>query len=195
MLIVLTGKTASGKDTLKDILMNKYPNLKRVITTTSRVPRRGEEDNVQYHFLLSREEFQTRAENGDFIEYVEYGGNLYGTQKKDIQQYLNQDLLWRIDPSRAGEIRDFLKRAFADEVASKLIKNLIVIYITTSDEVVLERLKKRGLSDEEIQKRMVDDKAIWEQNNQNYDYVIENTPGKLNETVDKIIKILENRSS
>lgn len=194
MLIVLTGKTASGKDTLKDILMNKYPNLKRVITTTSRVPRRGEEDNVQLHFL-SREEFQTRAENGDFIEYVEYGGNLYGTQKKDIQQYLNQDLLWRIDPSRAGEIRDFLKRAFADEVASKLIKNLIVIYITTSDEVVLERLKKRGLSDEEIQKRMDDDKAIWEQNNQNYDYVIENTPGKLNETVDKIIKILENRSS
>lgn len=191
MLIVLTGKTASGKDTLKDILMSKYPNLKKVITTTSRAPRRGEKDGIQYHFLLSRKEFQTRAENGDFIEYVEYGGNFYGTQKKDIQQYLNQDLLWRIDPSRAGEIRDFLKRAFADEVASELIKNLIVIYITTSDKVVLERLKKRGLSDEEIQKRMVDDKKIWEQNNQNYDYVIENIPGKLNETVDKILKILD----
>lgn len=192
MLIVLTGKTASGKDTLKDILLSKYPNLKKVITTTSRAPRTNEKDDIQYHFLLSRKEFQKGAENGDFIEYVEYGGNFYGTQKKDIQQYLNQDLLWRIDPSRAGEIRDFLKRAFPNEISTKLIKNLIVIYITTSDEVVLERLKKRGLSDEEIQKRMVDDKKIWEQNNQNYDYVIENTPGKLNETVDKILKILEN---
>lgn len=195
MLIVLTGKTASGKDTLKDILLSKYPNLKKVITTTSRAPRTNEKDGIQYHFLLSRKEFQTRAENGDFIEYVEYGGNFYGTQKKDLERYLNDDILWRIDPSRAGEIRDFLKRAFPNEISTKLIKNLIVIYITTSDEVVLERLKKRGLSEEEIQNRMTDDALIWKENERNYDFVVENIPGKLDQTIDKVVQILENHSS
>lgn len=194
MLIVLTGKTASGKDTLKDILINKYPNLKKVVTTTSRAPRRGEKDGIQYHFL-SREEFQTRAENGDFIEYVEYGGNFYGTQKKDLEDFYDQDFLWRIDPSRAGEARQFLKRAFPADYTEELINNLKVIYITTSDEVVLERLKKRGLSDEEIQNRMADDAAIWQENENNYDYVVENVPGKLDQTIDKVIQIIENNPS
>lgn len=190
MLIVLTGKTASGKDTIKDILLSKYPSLKRVITTTSRTPRKGEKDGIQYHFL-SKEEFQKGIDEKKFIEYVEYGGNFYGTQKKDLQNYLQNDILWRIDPSRAGEVRQFLKRAFPPQIAMELIRRLIVIYITTQDEVILERLKRRGLSSEEIQKRMDDDAKIWQENNQNYDFVVENMPGKLNETVGKIIEIMQ----
>lgn len=194
MLIVLTGKTASGKDTIKDILLSKYPNLKTVITTTSRAPRSGEIDGVNHHFL-TKEQFQKAIDESKFIEYVEYGRNFYGTQKKDLKDHLNGALLWRIDPSRAGEIRQFLKRAFPSQVADKLIKNLKVIYITVSDDVVLERLRERGLAEDEIQNRMADDAATWEENEKNYDYVVENIPGKLDETIDKVVQILNNSYS
>ena len=177
MLIVLTGKTASGKDTVKSILLKKYPNFKRVITTTSRTPRFNEKDGVDYHFL-TRKEFENKVKNNDFLEYVEYGGNLYGTQKIELEQTLNQDTLWKIDPSRAGKIKE-------------MFKNALVIYINASDDVILQRLKNRNLSETEIQQRMADDQRIWDQYKDNYNFIVENISGKLDEAVDKITKIID----
>ena len=54
---------------------------------------------------------------------------------------------------------------------------------------------QRGFSKEEIEKRMADDKKMWEEYRDNYDFVVENIPGKLDQTVDKILKILENHRS
>lgn len=194
MLIVLTGKTASGKDTIKNKLLEKYPALKKVITTTSRLPRHGEQDGVDYHFL-SRDEFQKKMENGDFAEYVEYGGNLYGTYKVELEQAINGDALWKIDPSRAGEAREFLKRSFPPDIAENLLKTVLVIYVTVSDDIVLQRLQERGLSETEILKRTDDDAKIWDQYRNSYDFVVENDTGKLNETIDKIINIIDSQKS
>lgn len=191
MFIILTGKTASGKDTIKFALLRKYPRLKKVTTTTSRAPRSNETDGADYHFL-TRDQFESKIKKGDFAEYVEYGGNLYGTQKKELEQTLKEDFLWKIDPSRAGEVREFIKRSFSSRIAEELIKRILVIYINTPDEVVLQRLQKRGLSEEEIQKRMMDDKRIWEQYKDSYDFVVENVPGRLDDTLDKIFAIVEN---
>lgn len=182
MLIVLTGKTASGKDTIGARLLSKYPNLKKIVTTTSRVPRDGETQGVEYYFL-SRSGFESKVQNGEFAEYVEYGGNLYGTYKKELEQAKSQDALWRIDPSRAGAVRDFLSQNYPDQ-------KVLVIYITVSDDTVLQRLQKRGLAESEIQKRMTDDKNIWEKYKDSYDFIVENVPNKLEEAVDKIDKIL-----
>lgn len=190
MLIILTGKTASGKDTIKSVILEKYPNFKKVITTTSRTPRVNEKNNVDYYFL-TREQFKNKINSGEFAEYVEYGGNLYGTYKKELEQSLNTDTLWRIDPSRAGEARDFIKRAFTKEVAEKLINQLIVIYINSADNILLERLKRRNLENEEIEKRMDDDKKIWETYKNNYDYILENVNGQLNKTLEEVSKIIE----
>jgi len=190
VLIVLTGKTASGKDTIKQSLLLKYPNLKSVITTTSRVPRTGEKEEADYHFL-TKVQFQKKIDLRDFAEYVEYGGNLYGTQKKDLEVGLSGDLLWRIDPSRAGEVREFVRRSFPMEMAQKLIDQIIVIYITVSDDVVLQRLAKRGLSGEEIKKRMEDDKKIWEKYKNNYDFIVENIPGKLDQCLGNIVRLID----
>lgn len=194
MLIILTGKTASGKDTIRSAIFKKFPNLKKIITVTSRSPRYNDVRGIDYHFL-ARDEFETRAKKGDFAEYVEYGGNLYGTLKKDLESALKHDTLWKIDPSRAGEVRNFIKRSFSAEVASELIKRVLVIYISTPDDVILERLKKRGLSETEIQKRMSDDRKIWNQYNESYDFVIDNVPGKLDETINRVITIIENHQS
>ena len=182
MLIVLTGKTASGKDTIKDALLLRYPNLKRVITTTSRPLREGEKDGVEYRFL-SREQFHKGIHDGLFIEYVEYGGNLYGTQKKDIESYISSDLLWKIDPSFAGKVRTLFKD-----------KKIMVIYINCPEDVILQRLRERNLPEEEIESRMADDEAFFQEFREKYDYVIENEPGNLKEAVDKIVSIIENHS-
>src|SRR3990167_7244332 len=164
MFIILTGKTASGKDTIIARILSKYPNFKRVLTTTSRQKRTGEQNGIDYNFI-SDDQFRQKIEDGDFYEYVNYGGNLYGTEHSRIN--LEKDLIWKIESSRAGKIR-------------ALIKNpVIVIYITCDDEIILRRLKKRGLSKEEIQKRMQDDIKIWQKYKDNYDFVIENVPGKL----------------
>lgn len=193
-LIILTGKTASGKDTIKNLLLKKYPHLKKLITTTSRPPRINDVVGVDYHFL-TKDEFEAKIKKGVFAEYVEYGGNLYGTLKEELRYALKQDTLWKIDPSRAGEVRDFIKRSFPPEISSQLIKRVKVIYITSSDDVILQRLKSRGLTDGEIQKRMADDRKIWQQYQDSYDFIVENAPGKLNETLDKIISIIENHRS
>lgn len=181
MLIVLTGKTASGKDTIKSALLKRFPNLNTIITTTSRSMRNGEQDGLDYHFL-PRNEFERKIQEKDFAEYVEYGGNLYGTYKAELEQALKQDTLWRIDPSRAGHVRELLEKLYPGQKA-------VVIYVTVPDGVVLQRLKNRGLSEEEIQKRMNDDKKIWEKYKDNYDFIVENVPGKLELAVDKIISV------
>lgn len=189
MLIVLTGKTASGKDTIMRQLLSKFANLKRVISTTSRSIRDGEKNEIDYKFITS-DQFKEKINSGEFVEFVEYGGNFYGTEKTELEKAQHSDLIWRIDPSRAGEVRNFIKRAYPQDQAENLIKRVIVFYITTSDDVILERLKRRNLTQEEIEKRMADDKEIWQENENNYDFIIENTSGKLNETIDKIISII-----
>lgn len=176
MLIVLSGKTASGKDTIMSILLQKYPHLKKVVTTTTRKPRKSEVDGVNHHFI-TEEEFIKKINNGEFVEYVDYAGNLYGTEKKEFAH--KGAVIWRIDPSAAGRVREIVK------------EKLVVIFITTSDEIILERLTKRGLPTDEIERRMSEDKKIWQQYKDKYDYVIENTPGYLDQTVEKVLKIID----
>lgn len=179
VLIIITGKTASGKDTVVGKILEKDPEFKKVLTTTSRVPRNAEVNGRDYHFI-SESEFKRKIETGDFLEYVEYGGNLYGTQKNQINP--NEDLIWKIDPSMAGK-------------AKQLFPDALVVYINTGDEIVLKRLRERGLSEQEIEKRMQNDQQFWQRYKDSYDYVVENMPGKLDNTIDKIVQIIQNHRS
>lgn len=190
LLLVLTGKTASGKDTIMRQILNKFPSFKRVVSTTSRAIRPGEKEGIDYKFLTV-DQFKGKINSGQLLEYVEYGGNFYGTEKEELNKLSTSSLIWRIDPSRAGEARDFIKRSYQQNKAEQLIKALTVIYITTSEEVILQRLKNRHLSEVEIDKRRSDDIKIWEENKNNYDFVVENVPGKLGDTISQVVKIIE----
>lgn len=175
-LIVISGKTASGKDTVMGKLLSRFPEFKRVITTTSRSPRADEVNGVDYNFI-SEEDFRQKIERGNFIEYVKYAGNFYGTEKSQMLAECN--LIWRIDPSRAGQIKDLIKD-----------RKVLVIYLTVDDSVVLSRLVKRGFPQEEIDRRMREDLNFWKKYKDNYDYIVENVPGKLKETLAKITQII-----
>lgn len=161
-------------------LLSRYPNLGRVTSTTSRAKRFGEQEGFDYNFV-SREEFKKKIEDGDLLEYVEYGGNFYGTEKSQIKE--NQNLIWRIDPSRAAKIRDLIK------------EKVLVLYINIPDEIALERLKARGLTEDEIAKRMEDDRKIWSESKDKYDYIIENVIGNVEETIEKVSKIIDHTNS
>lgn len=191
MLLILTGKTASGKDTIMSRLLLRYLNLKRVVSTTTRPPRRGEVDGKDYNFV-TREQFQQKIKDGLLIEFVEYGGNLYGTEKSQIIQNKTSDLIWRIDPSRAGEIREFLESAFG-KGTDPLLKKILVVYLTVDDSAVLQRLKQRGLTETEIRRRLEEDQFFWSKYQDKYDYVVENKPGKLNEALAEICQIIESK--
>lgn len=191
-LIILTGKTASGKDTVMKRVLQNFPGMARVITSTSRAPRPGEKSGEDYNFL-SASEFKQKIANKDFLEYVEYGSNLYGTEKEQILKALDIDLIWRIDPSRAGQIRQFIKEAFDPKIASELLSKLLVIYLTVNDDVILQRLNERNSSEEKIQKRMEQDQKFWSEYSQNYDYVVENIPGNLEKCVSEVIQIIRDR--
>lgn len=174
MLLVITGKTASGKDTLITRILQKHPNFKKVLTTTSRFPRKDEKNNVDYNFL-SEAEFKQKIDKGDFLEYVDYGGNFYGTEKSQINT--EDNLVWKIDPSMAGK-------------AKQVFPDCKVIYITVDNQTVLQRLKERGLSGEEIAKRMQDDQKFFDLYHDKYDYIIENISGNLQVALDKIYGII-----
>ncbi|WP_029520031.1 guanylate kinase [Persephonella sp. IF05-L8] len=161
-LFILSSPAGGGKTTLANLLIKEIPNLKRVITCTTRKPRPGEKNGVDYYFL-SKEEFERRIKENAFLEYAVVHGNYYGTPKKEVEEELQKgfDLLLVIDVQGMRQI-----------VSNK--KDVVTIFILppSFDELV-RRMKERGDSEEEIQKRLKTAKKeipAWKE----YNYVVIN---------------------
>ena len=87
--IVIVGPTASGKTVLIAEMLKRLPNAARLVTTTTRPPRPGEKDGVDY-FFISREAFEEGVQNGEFYEHAEVHGNLYGPSRKTVASILRK---------------------------------------------------------------------------------------------------------
>jgi guanylate kinase len=162
--------------------MQKYPDLKKVITTTSRLPRKGEKEGIDY-FFTTKKTFKEKINDGDFLEYVEYGGNYYGTDKSALKNAATNNLLWKIDPSMAGKAHEFIQGKYP----------LIVLYIYCNPEIILKRLKQRGLSKEEIKIRMKQDNDSFKKYKKNYDFIVDNKEGQIESSIDTISSIIEQK--
>lgn len=174
MLIILTGPASSGKDTIMKALLQKYPDMSRVISTTTRPKRRGEIEGKDYYFV-SRESFNQMIKEDKFFEYVEFHGNFYGTTKDELAPLSEgQKLIWRVEMSRASKVKDVL-----------------VLYIDVPDWIILrQRMRKRGMTDEEIEQRLAQDKADFERYGANFKHIIYNEEGKLEQTMAKIFHLI-----
>ena len=87
VMLIISGPAGSGKNTVSERLISEFPQIKRVVTSTSRPPRGAEKDGVDYHFL-SPENFVKGIENGDFFEYAKVHERYYGKSKKAVYEDL-----------------------------------------------------------------------------------------------------------
>lgn len=152
LVLVLSGPAGSGKTTLCDALCAAYPGVvERLVTTTTRAPRTGETDGVDYHFL-DRRDFEEAIGRGAFYEWAEVHGNLYGTRRTHVRDRLaaNRDILLNIDVQGAEAFR---KAAAKDP---GIANRLLTVFIQPRDLAQLaERLRERGSdSEESIRRRL-----------------------------------------
>jgi len=152
LLIVVSGPAGSGKTTLCSRLTEAYPQaIRRVITCTTRAPRGGELDGVDYHFL-ARAGFEQQVAQGVFLEHALVHGNLYGPRAADVAAHLDAgfDALLNVDVQGAATIR---AKAVADP---RLAAALVTVFIRVSDRAELRRrLTGRGTDPaDEIDRRV-----------------------------------------
>ena len=151
LLLVISAPSGGGKTTLCQQLLAARPTMTRVVTCTTRAPRPGERDGVDYYFLKA-EDFLKRVQAGNFLEHATVFGNSYGTLKSEVLGKLRQgsDVLLNIDVQGAAAIR---QKADGDP---ELKRSLVSIFLTPPSITILEeRLKRRGTdSPAVIQKRL-----------------------------------------
>ena len=151
MIVVLVGKTASGKTTVANELC-KHHGYKKIITYTTRPMRENEVQDVDYHFI-SDEQFNKMVENNEFTEYKRYntahGVWSYGSIITSEQEYSDDCYVIILTPQG---LRDL----------SKKISRYIAFYLDIGFESQLERLKKRGDEEQQIIKRLENDDKDFE---------------------------------
>lgn len=106
-LIVVSGPSGAGKSTLIKAALEEVPELAYSVSATTRAPREGEVDGRDYIFI-SREEFERWIENGDFLEWAEYSGNLYGTPEDRVNELLESgaSVILEIELQGAREVKE-----------------------------------------------------------------------------------------
>jgi len=168
LLIVISAPSGGGKTTLCNELLAARPDMTRAITCTTRDPRPGEKDGVDYYFLDAGS-FLKRVQAGNFLEHATVYGQSYGTLKAEVLGKLRhgRDVLLNIDVQGAASVRA------AAESDAELKRSLVTVFLTPSSVEVLEaRLRKRGTdSDAVIQKRLAvarQEVAQWK----NFDYLL-----------------------
>jgi guanylate kinase len=137
-VFVITGPSGVGKGTLIRTLLERVPELELAVSATTRRPRAGEADGVDYHFL-SDEEFERRVQAGEFVEQARYSGRRYGTLQSELEQRLagGHPVVLEIEVQGARQIRERMPEA-------------VQIFIAPPSEAALRaRLVGRGTDDPE----------------------------------------------
>ena len=178
MLIVISAPSGGGKTTIARALLDTDPTLAYSVSTTTRPARPGEMEGQSYHFV-SRDEFQRLIKAGQFLEWAEVHGNLYGTRRDTIQRLLdsNHDVVLAIDIQGAMSIR-----------ASGL-EAVLIFLLPLSMGVLEARLRSRGQDPEEVIARRLRDAQIELRAAPKFDYLV--VIDRFEDTLAKVRAIIE----
>lgn len=178
VLLVVSGPSGAGKGTICQMLRDRLPDLGYSISVTTRQPRTGEVDGVNYFFKTVPEVKEMIAQ-GDLLEYAEVYGNYYGTPRKYVEELLNsgRDVLLEIDIQGALQI----KKRFPEGV--------FVFIVPPSLDELSARIYKRGTDSEDVIKRRMASAAGELTYAAEYDYIIVNDVAQ--KAAQKVLTIME----
>lgn len=163
-ILVLSSPSGGGKTTIARALLTARENLGFSISATTRAPRSGEKDGVDYHFLTV-DEFVERRERGEFLEWAEYSGNLYGTLEAEVERVLGEGrhVVLDIEIEGAKQVREH-----RSDVAS-------IFVLPPSADVLVKRLVGRDQDGADTRVRARLERAMEEvREASEYDYVVVN---------------------
>ena len=173
-MLILMGPSASGKTEVAKILFKKY-GLKKVITTTTRLMRVHEINDVDYHFV-SKDIFLKMIEENKFLEYTCYNNNFYGTTKDEV----GDDKCVILEPHGARKLKS-------------INSNFFVIYFYCTPEIRKKRMLVRGDSIENINARIkIDDEAFSDDKVSFADIKLESETISVEELSDEVYQIYQN---
>ncbi len=144
LLIVFSGPSGAGKDTILTQLTERNPNIRLSVSATTRMPRLGEVDGEDY-FFVSKARFESMLSNNEMLESAEYCGNYYGTPSAPIKKWLSEgfDVILEIEVQGAAQIKE------------KCPDCVSLFVLPPSFEILERRLRNRKTENEEtIQKRL-----------------------------------------
>jgi guanylate kinase len=162
-LFIIAAPSGCGKTTLVDALLKNSEDLYLSVTHTTRKPRVGEVDGVNYHFI-SKTDFKKMIVNTEFVEHAEVFGNLYGSSREKIQENLNKniDVILEIDWQGARQVKANMPNAIS------------IFILPPSKKSLLERLKGRGQDDDETIKNRMSDAENQMKHYDEFDYLVIN---------------------
>jgi guanylate kinase len=161
-VFVVTGPSGAGKGTLIQLVLPRFPELALAVSATTRPQRPGEEDGVHYWFL-DREEFDRRVIAGDFLEWVDYVGNRYGTLNSEIDRLraARKSPLLELEPDGAVRVK-------------ARVPGAVTIFVTAPVEELERRLRERATeSTGVIEERLATARRQLEQQDE-FDFVVRN---------------------
>ncbi|MGI6771642.1 MAG: guanylate kinase [Acholeplasmataceae bacterium] len=171
-MIIIVGASASGKTEITKVLIKDY-NYHKCVTTTTRAPRVGEIDGRDYHFL-NHETFMNKIKNNEFVEFIQYRDNYYGTQRKDIKN----DAVVILEPNGANEL------------LRKLPGDIFLVLVESTRDKRKSRMVSRGDNMHEINKRLASDDELFSKDKLlKIDLLIQNE----NQTLDELARFIHTK--
>lgn len=183
-LFVITGPSGAGKDSVIEAARQLGLAFGTITTTSTRPMRPGESEGNPYYFI-SQEEFETKIENGDMIEYAEVYGNLYGSTREEVERARkkNDVVVLKVDPQGARTFKD-------------MVPDAQVIFIQPpSMEFLQKRLEGRGSDSPDVIAKRLDVANEELQNLEQWDHVVLNDEGKLEAAAQTVMDIIEKYSA
>lgn len=163
MIVILVGESASGKSTLAADLQ-EFEGFSRIVTYTTRPPRDGEQDGIDYHFVTD-EKFNEMIVNNEFVEHASYRGWQYGTA---INSKITEDIVVVLTPAGARAFRKFAAEH------PELELDIFVIYLMVDRRSRLVKLLERGDDIEEAYRRSLSDVGQFDAFEREADYIMHN---------------------
>lgn len=178
MLLLFSGPSGVGKDTVLDIVLNKDKNLQKSVSLTTREIRENEVDGKDYYFI-STEEFENMISQGQVLEFAKYGSNLYGTPKAPVDKWLSEGktVILKIEVQGASKIKEL----YPDSVA--------IFILPPSMKELENRLRSRGTENEDDIKKRLDIAREEVKRSKDYDFIVINDD--LESASDNVLSIVK----